>query len=291
VAVSGRTWKGFVAVAVVVLAVAAAPALAASLNGTPVIEGDAVVGSQLTAEASWTSDTTTVRYAWQLCPDGGGDDDDDDGDDDDDDDDAGCQAIAGATGPIYTPSPQDAGDRIRVWVEVSESGDSPDAEYSDPTPVVKPAPPPPPPVPPGASASRPSPSGAAPNAAQTAAPASAATRALRYLRPFPIVRIKGRLTDGGAIVTLLRVTAPRRSRVRVACAGASCPLPKLRQAAGRVHALERFLAAGTRIVIRVRRGDMVGKHVRITIRDGKVPARRDACVLPGSARAAPCPQP
>jgi hypothetical protein len=280
--VSGTTWKGFVALAAVVLAAAAAPALAASLIGKPLITGDAVVGSQLTANASWTPDTTTVRYAWQLCPDRSGDDDDDD------DDEGGCQAIAGATGPTYTPAPQDTGDRIRVWVEVSEPGDSPDAEYSDPTPVVKPAPPLPPPPPAAPSAPRPPPSGAAPTAAT---PASAARPAVRYLRPFPIVRIKGRLADGGAILTLLRVTAPRRSQVRIACAGASCPVQKLRQAPGRVVALERFLAAGTRIVIRVRRRNLVGKHVRITIRNGKAPARRDACVLPGSARAAPCPQP
>lgn len=280
----GRTWKGFVAAAAVVLAAAAAPALAASLIGRPVIEGDAVVGSQLIAKASWTPDTTTVRYAWQLCPDAGGDDDDDE------DDEAGCHDIAGATGRTYAPAPQDAGDRIRVWVEISEPDDSPDAEYSDPTQVVKPAPPSPPPLPPAPSAPRPSPTGAAGQTAPaTASPVSAA--ALRYLRPFPIVRIKGRLADGGAIVTLLRVTAPWRSHVRVACAGVSCPVHKLRQAPGRVRSLERFLAAGTRIVIRVRRGELVGKHVRITIRNGKAPARRDACVLPGSARAARCPRP
>jgi hypothetical protein len=293
------TWRAFVAVLAVAFA-AAAPALASSLKGQPLIEGQAVVGSQLIAKADWWGPpTTTVKYRWELCPDRGSDDDDDD---DDDDEGTDCYAIAGATSASYTPVAADAGHRIRVWVEVSEPAkrnDDPDADYSDQTPVVQPAPSPPPAAEPSPSASsspQPSPSATTTPAvrqivATTPPPVVAAAPTVRYLLPFPVVRIMGQLSDGGAVVTLLRVTAPRKSKVRVDCAGASCPVPRLGQGPGRVRAFERFLQAGTRIVIRVRRPEVVGKHVRITIRDGKRPARRDSCLLPGSARAAECPQP
>jgi hypothetical protein len=53
--------------------------------------------------------------------------------------------------------------------------------------------------------------------------------------------------------------------------------------------LERFLRAGTRITIRVRRQARIGKYVRFEVRAGRPPARRDACVLPGDPRPVGCP--
>ena len=114
---------------------------------------------------------------------------------------------------------------------------------------------------------------------------------LRYMRPFPVVRIKGLLVDGGAQVTLLRVTAPRRSKVVVRCRRSGCPLRRAHAAVGRLRPFERFLPAGVRITIRVWRPGRIGKHVRIRIRDGKAPARRDSCLLPGSRQATTCPLP
>jgi len=277
--------------------VAAAPAFA-DLD-EPVIVGDPVVGSPLSAVAVWDGDQ--ISYSWARCTTSGAGDDDDD-------DDGGirCRAIPGANDDKYAPTTADVDSMLVVAVTVRERSDR-DTKVSEPTAPVRPALAPPPspapvPLPSPSPSSLPSPQpspapaptpapGIRPQVLTAAPPAVAAAPALRYLMPFPVVRIRGQLSDGGALVTLLRVTAPRTSKVRVACAGASCPVGRLGQGPGRVRAFERFLAAGTRIVIRVRRPQLVGKYVRITIRDGKSPARRDACVLPGSARAAPCPDP
>jgi len=110
-----------------------------------------------------------------------------------------------------------------------------------------------------------------------------------YLQPFPVVRLKGSLADRGARIRLLRVSAPRGSRIRVRCTGATCPLRRRTVRAGRIRALERFLPARTRITIRVTKRGFIGKYVRITIRDGRAPARRDACLFPGRTRPRSCP--
>ena len=79
--------------------------------------------------------------------------------------------------------------------------------------------------------------------------------------------------------------------MRVSCRGDGCPVGRLRRRPGRIAAFERFLPAGMRIVVRVTRRERIGKYVRLRIRDGRAPARRDACLLPGSPRPAPCPVP
>jgi hypothetical protein len=99
------------------------------------------------------------------------------------------------------------------------------------------------------------------------------------------------LVDGGAEVTLLRVTAPRGSSVRVRCRRSGCPLRRRTLGVGRIRAFERFLPAGVRITLRVTKPGFIGKHVRILIRDGRPPARRDSCLLPGRKRAVTCPRP
>jgi len=85
------------------------------------------------------------------------------------------------------------------------------------------------------------------------------------------------------------VTAPRRAVVKIRCAGPRCPVRRRTQQPGRIRRFERFLSAGMRITIRVRRQAFVGKYVRLTVRAGLPPARRDACLLPGSARPVACP--
>ena len=107
--------------------------------------------------------------------------------------------------------------------------------------------------------------------------------------PFPVVRIRGELARGGARVKLLRVTAGRRAVVRVRCRGRGCPVRRVRRKPGRLTKFERFLPAGTRITIRVTRPERIGKYVRLRIRDGRPPARTDACVVPGTSGPSPCP--
>ena len=110
-----------------------------------------------------------------------------------------------------------------------------------------------------------------------------------YLQPFPVVRIRGSLAPRGANVNLLRVTAPSGATVTVGCAGDGCPIGRLKTGPGRLRAFERFLPAGLRITIRVRREEFVGKYVRLRVRAGRPPARRDACLIPGSQGPDSCP--
>jgi hypothetical protein len=131
-----------------------------------------------------------------------------------------------------------------------------------------------------------------PTLGSTTVPAPAttpATAAPRYLQPFPVVRIRGSLADRGANVTVLRVSAPTSATVSVRCSGDGCPIRRVKTKRGRLRAFERFLRAGVRITIRVRRQGYVGKYVRLTIQAGGPPARHDACVLPGDRRPVECP--
>ena len=116
----------------------------------------------------------------------------------------------------------------------------------------------------------------------------------RRLRPFPVVRIRGRLTEAGARITLLTVRAPRRARVGARCRGIGCPIRKLARSAARTRTtrlrrLERSLRAGTRLDITVRKRGYIGKWTTIVIRRGLAPRRADRCVYPGRGRPAPCP--
>jgi hypothetical protein len=95
---------------------------------------------------------------------------------------------------------------------------------------------------------------------------------------------------GGALISLLRVRAPSRATVDVRCDGPQCRLRRRSFGSGRIGALERFLRSGTRITIRVSKPNSVGKYVRLVIRDGRAPKRRDACLVPGSGKAVECPQ-
>jgi hypothetical protein len=123
----------------------------------------------------------------------------------------------------------------------------------------------------------------------TAPPAVATPVAgLRYLQPFPVVRIAGSSVTGGAYIELLRVAAPRSARVLVICRGKGCPMSRLLLRPGRIRALERFLPAGIGITIRVTRPGYIGKYVRLVIRSRAAPERRDACLLPGRSRPTRC---
>ena len=110
------------------------------------------------------------------------------------------------------------------------------------------------------------------------------------LDPFPVVRIKGRLTSKGARVTLLTVRAPRDVRIEVDCTGIDCPARHYRAPAGR-HRLRRFeraLRAGTRLEVRVTKPGYVGKFTAFVIRRNAEPKRSDRCLAPGATRPARC---
>jgi hypothetical protein len=239
---------------------------------TVTIVGTAAVGERLSADVTPTGypAPAITSYEWLRC-------------------DAlllppACKRIDGETAASYDVTPADAGFRLAARATVkNDAGEA--TNESSPSDVV-PAPP--------TRGSNFDQTGTPPSVGPTTTTGTTVMpniARLRYMRPFPVVRIKGLLVDGGAQVTLLRVTAPRRSKVVVRCRRPGCPLRRAHAAVGRLRPFERFLPAGVRITIRVWRPGRIGKHVRIRIRDGKAPARRDSCVLPGSRQATTCPLP
>ena len=112
------------------------------------------------------------------------------------------------------------------------------------------------------------------------------------LRPFPTVRIRGRLTLNGARVTLLVVRSPRGALISARCRGGGCPVRRVTRTARartRLRAFERVLRAGTRLDIIVTRTGFIGKWTTIIIRRGNAPWRADRCVKPGRSRPSACP--
>jgi hypothetical protein len=110
------------------------------------------------------------------------------------------------------------------------------------------------------------------------------------LRPFPVIRIKGWVTERGARITLITVRAPRGARIAVACRGRSCPVPGLARTAAlsRVRPFERALDAGTRLRFTVTRPGAIGKWTEIVIRRGAPPRRRDGCLNSDTMRKRQC---
>ena len=121
---------------------------------------------------------------------------------------------------------------------------------------------------------------------------------LRWLDPFPTVRIRGRTTTSGVRLSLFTVRAPAGSTVKLRCAGSSCTKKsmsetvKSRAAAGNVRfkRVERTLRAGTVLQVYVSQRGLVGKYTRFKIRRLALPVRTDRCLMPGSTKPVGCPR-
>jgi PKD repeat protein len=131
-----------------------------------------------------------------------------------------------------------------------------------------------------------------------APPVAVAPAPLRWLEPFPVVRIRGQTTQSGVLLTLLTVRAPSGARAELRCAGRGCPerrVQKLIQASSGKPSTVRFkefegrLRAGTRLQILVTQTGMVGKYTRFRIRQKGAPVRTDRCLMPDSERPVACP--
>lgn len=136
--------------------------------------------------------------------------------------------------------------------------------------------------------------GGGPPAEQDDPPTTPAGPVFRVLlSPFPVVRLAGTVTAGGARIRMLVVRAPRGARVLVRCRGKRCPARSYTKVASRkpirFRALERFLPAGSVIEVLVRRGDQIGKYTSFRIRRNRVPKRTDACLTPHASRGTECP--
>ncbi len=118
----------------------------------------------------------------------------------------------------------------------------------------------------------------------------------KMIKPFPTIRMSGRLTRTGADITVLTVKAPKGVQVTLACEGRGCPLREVSQTTSRgksalhIPQFERELRAGTRLTITVSKPGYVSKVTRVTIRRGKAPARSDQCRMPDEKRLTRCPR-
>jgi hypothetical protein len=271
------------------LSLGAAPAVAVAgghgerprITGHVAITGEPRVGVPLTAAGATWAGPAPLRpaYTWLRCADEGW---------------WSCEWIEGAEAATYTPVEDDLGRRIRVWLTVWGPEGRAD-DVSSATAAVAPAPPPPspPPVTPPPVTTPP----VALPAPDTSAPGAGAVlpetaERAPLLSPFPQVRVRGRVTRAGALVTLLTVDAPSGVHIAIACHGRGCPARRwaLATAIVRLRRFEHRLPAGTRLEIAVTRPGWIGKHTTLWIRRGRPPARRDSCLLPGATRPTPCPR-
>ena len=102
------------------------------------------------------------------------------------------------------------------------------------------------------------------------------------MRPFPVVRVAGRVTSrGSARRSVRRGKGCDRKRLVTRARGV--------KRAKRLKRFQRSYVAGARLVIRVTSGRRIGKYTRIRIRQGRRPARVDRCVMPGSRAPQACP--
>lgn len=113
------------------------------------------------------------------------------------------------------------------------------------------------------------------------------------MKPFPVVRIMGRITPRGARIRILSVRAPANAtilvRCRKGCWGRSRSQGRGIRRPVRFRRFERPLRAGIVIEVLVGRVNVVGKYTRIRIRRSRRPARRDLCFIPGITGGSLCP--
>jgi hypothetical protein len=241
----------------------------------PEVSGSPYVGETLTAINAQYTGASQVSYRWYRCANPDSSDN--------------C-SVAG-DGVSYTVVDADLGAQLTVVLFACDGEGNCDYGISSPTPAVtrKPAPTPTPtPTPPAAGPpAAPGPGTIAPD---TSGGVRGENATLRWLAPFPIVRIKGFLAPAGALVTMLTVRAPRGSTITVRCRGRDCPRKQYARATMLVHLrpYERLLRGAMRLEISVTRRGFVGKRTVINLRRSKPPTRRDLCLYPGVRRAKSC---
>jgi hypothetical protein len=257
-----------------------APAFASG----PVVAGQAFAGALLEISAVVTGNPEPeVAFEWSRCDPSG----------------LTCTVIDGACASSYVVAPADVGSRILARIQLSNSAGTvvARAPFTDLVAAAAPDATPATPPEPGTCIPR-SPAPPAPPAPAPPAPAAApaplvpAVASPTYLRPFPVVRIRGFAVGRGVRVLLLSVAGPPTARVRAICHGRGCPrASSLRPVAApvRLRKLERFLRAGTVVEIRVTAPGSIGKYTSFRIRARRAPRRVDRCLLPGRWPPIRCP--
>ena len=111
-----------------------------------------------------------------------------------------------------------------------------------------------------------------------------------FLSPSPVVTISGSILSTGMRVKHLTIRAPRGALVTVACRGKGCGAQRRRKRVKRTtvsfKTYQRFLRAGTKLEIYVRKANAIGDFTRYRIRAGKFPVRTDGCIPAGKRKPA-----
>jgi len=273
------------------LAIWAAPAgadQAPAFASGPTIAGQAAVGAPLQVVGQWSgTPAPAALYEWERCNVTG----------------SSCSTLDDVCTATYVPAFEDFGQVLRARVTLVNTAGAAAARTPLSDVVL---------VSPGAPVAGPAVAGpraqtcgavTAPAAPQTSAPApspaarspgqapGSLSRRPAYLRPFPIVRIRGYSTASGTHVTLLSVRGPRSARARATCVGRGCHdiAPVVVAPPARLRAFERFFPAGTVLRVRVTAPLSVGKYTSFRIRARHAPRRVDRCLVPGRWAPARCP--
>jgi hypothetical protein len=268
-------------IAIAIAVLAATAALAATVTQRPTISGTSLKsGETLTANGgAWTPSNATAEFTWLRCDLGG----------------SNCAGITGACGRRYKIRTADEGHRLRVRLTATESSGQAASADSDPTdeivtdqyrPTV------------GASdtCTKVTPTGPGKgtfsSGTQTGGGSTPpAVTTLAFIKPFPVIRIKGRFKGTRTTITRVTVRTPRGTRIRIRCSGHGCSFKRKAVAARllSIRSLRRTYRPNAKIEIRVTKAGKIGKYTSVRTRRGKAPVRSDRCLKPGKTKPVRCP--
>ena len=169
-------------ITVVVLGLAAASALAATVTQAPTITGDPTPDSELTADrGDWTPADATPTYDWLRCDTTG----------------AACAGITGACGQRYTVRKADEGHTLRVRLTATEANGNSASSESEQTAVVATKPYVIPTDTETDTCTKVTPTGPGQGTFSSGTQVSAGSEpapdtSLQFIDPFPVIRISGR---------------------------------------------------------------------------------------------------
>jgi hypothetical protein len=278
-----RRARTVIAMAIAIAVLAATAALAATVTQRPTISGTGAAprsGETLTAQGgAWTPSTATAAFTWLRCDQNG----------------ASCQGITGACGRKYKVRTADEGHRLRARLTVTESNGQAASGDSDPTAYI---------VPDAYrenvgdsdTCTKVTPTGPGKgtfsSGTQTGGGSTpGATTTLAFIKPFPVIRIKGRFKGARTTITRVTVRTPRGTRIRIRCRGKGCAFKRKAVAARllSIRSLRRTYRPKAKIEILVTKAGKIGKYTSVRTRSGKAPVRSDRCLMPGKTKPVRCP--
>jgi hypothetical protein len=283
----GRCSGTLITIMILAVGAAASTAFAATVTQAPTISGQPAdpatftPGVELSASAgAWTPASADATYDWLRCNSSG----------------TGCQGISGACGRSYTVRLADEGQTLRVRLTATESENQTDSADSAPTGVVAHGayflPPEVEPDTCTKVTTTGSGKGTFISGTQVGAGSEpSADTNLPFIKPFPVIRIKGRFKGKLTTVTRVTVRTPRGTRIRIRCSGKGCAFKRKAVAARLIglRSLRRTYRPKARIEIQVTKAGKIGKYMSVRTRRGKAPVRVDRCLMPGKTKPVRCP--